>query len=150
MKNIVDQFRIDGKIAMITGASQGIGLELARAYGQAGAIVILNGRSEEKLNNAVKMLGYEGIKAYAVPFNVCNEAEVSAGIDNIQKSVGIIDILVNNAGIIKRQSLLEMPTSDFRDVIEMNLISVFVVSKYVALGMIKRRVEKLSTLFDDE
>lgn len=143
MKNIIDQFRLDNKIALITGASQGIGFELARAYAQAGATVILNSRSQEKLALAIKILNEENIKAHATHFDVMNEAEVVAAINKIESSIGVIDILVNNAGIIKRQPILEMHTADFRKVIEMDLVSVFVVSKYVAQGMIKKKAGKI-------
>jgi len=143
VKNIVDQFRLDGKIALITGSSQGIGFELARAYGQAGATVILNGRSEKKLESAVKVMSEENIKTYAAAFDVSNEEEVSIAIRKIERNIGVVDILVNNAGIIKREVILEMKTSDFRKVIEMDLVSVFVVSKYVVQGMIAKKAGKI-------
>ena len=143
MKNIIDQFRLEGKIALITGASQGIGFELARAFGNAGATVILNGRSKEKLESAAGFLNKEDIRVHVSTFDVTNEDEISDAFTKIEKSIGVVDILVNNAGIIQRQSILEMQTSDFRKVIEMDLISVFVVSKYFVQGMIKKGSGKI-------
>lgn len=143
MKDIISQFYLTDKIALVTGSSQGIGLQLARAYGQAGATVILNGRSVSKLEEAAQSLQAEGIKVHAVPFDVCNESEVDAGITEIEKSLGGIDILVNNAGTIIRKPIIETSQSEFMRIIETDLLSVLTVSKSVVKKMMERRSGKI-------
>lgn len=143
MKNIISQFDLTDKIALVTGSSRGIGLQLARAYGQAGATIILNGRSVPKLGEAAQSLQSEGIKAYPVPFDVCNENEVDSGITKIEKTFGRIDILVNNAGTIIRKPIVDTSPSEFRGIIEADLISALIVSKRVVGKMIAERSGKI-------
>lgn len=143
MKNIISQFYLTDKIALVTGSSQGIGFQLARAYGQAGATVILNGRSISKLEEATRSLQAEDIKVHAVPFDVCNENEVDSGITEIEKDIGRIDILVNNAGTIIRKPIVDTSLSEFRKIMETDLLSVLTVSKRVVRKMIKERSGKI-------
>ena len=137
MQNILEKFRLDGKVALITGGADGIGREIAIAFGQAGAKIGINDLSEEKLEAAKEVYKKHGIDIFTVVFNVANEEEVGKGIEAIKKNVGDIDILVNNAGIIKRVPILDMPTEEFSQVIDIDLISPFIVSKKVAPDMIK-------------
>lgn len=143
MKNIISQFYLTNKVALVTGSSQGIGLQLARAYGQAGASVILNGRSVPKLEQAAKSLQSEGIKVHIAPFDVCNEEEVDSGITEIEKSLGRIDILVNNAGTIIRKPIVDTSLSEFRTILETDLLSVLTVSKRVVRKMIEGQSGKI-------
>lgn len=136
-QNILERFQLDGKIALITGGSIGIGRELAIAMGQAGARIVINGRSEESLLIAKEVFSEQGIDVYTVAFDVNDEKAVAVGIKKVQQDVGDIDILVNNAGIIKRIPMLEMETDDFKQVLDINLVSPLVVSKFVVPGMIK-------------
>lgn len=137
-------FNVEGKIALVTGSTHGLGMAMAKGLGLAGATIIVNGNSsQEKIDIAVAQYKKEGIKAFGYKFNVVNEDEVKAAIAKIEKEVGNIDILINNAGIIKRTPLLEMEVSDFREVIDIDLVSPFIVSKHVVKGMISRKQGKI-------
>ena len=137
LQNILERFQLNGKTALITGSSSGIGLELAIAMGQAGAKIIINGTSEEKLTKAHAIFKEYGIECYRYAFDVNDENAVVNAIKTIQKNIGDIDILVNNAGIIKRAPILEMNTNDFKEVIDINLVAPLVVAKCVVPSMIK-------------
>ena len=140
----VSLFDVKGKIALVTGSTHGLGMAMARGLGLAGATIIVNGNSsQEKIDVAVSEYQKEGIKAFGYKFNVVNEQEVKEAIAKIESEVGSIDILINNAGIIKRTPLLEMEVSDFREVIDIDLVSPFIVSKQVVKGMISRKQGKI-------
>jgi gluconate 5-dehydrogenase len=135
---ILDQFKLDGKVALVTGGTHGIGMAVGTVLGQAGAKICVNDLGEEKLASAKKEYAEKGIDAFTTVFNVTDEADVDAGISRIEKEVGSIDILVNNAGIIKRIPILDMPVADYKQVIDVDLIAPFIVSKRVAPNMIKK------------
>ena len=130
-------FDITSKKILVTGASQGIGFALAKGYAQAGAQVYLNSRDPEKLDNAVAQLKAEGLQTSASLFDVTNAESVKQGISQIHQESGGIDVLVNNAGIIKREKLEDLELEDWDAVIRTDLTAPFLVSKYVARGMIK-------------
>ena len=132
-------FRLDGRLALVTGSSAGIGFALARGLAQAGAQVVLNGRNAQKLEESVRALRSEGHVVYMHSFDVTDTAAVHAAIEGIESDVGPIDILVNNAGIQRRNPLHEFKESDWSDIIQTNLDSVFKVSQAVAKGMISRK-----------
>jgi gluconate 5-dehydrogenase len=137
-------FDIKGKIALVTGSTHGLGMAMAKGLGHAGATIIINGNSSQiKIDEAVNECKKEGINAIGCKFNVSNEAEVIEAVKKIEKEIGVIDILINNAGIIKRIPLLEMEVSDFKEVIDIDLVSPFIVSKHVAKGMIDRKQGKI-------
>ena len=137
-------FNISGKIALITGSTHGLGLAMARGLGQAGATIIVNGNSSQtKIDAAVSLLQKEGIQAFGFKFDVTSEPHVKEAIAVIEEQVGPIDILINNAGIIKRIPLIEMEVADFKEVIDIDLVSPFIVSKQVARGMINRNSGKI-------
>tara|TARA_R110002050_G_scaffold101449_3_gene209669 strand:- start:2598 stop:3392 length:795 start_codon:yes stop_codon:yes gene_type:complete len=137
-------FNIKGKNALVTGSTHGLGMAMARGLGLAGATVIVNGNSsQEKIDKAVAEYRKEGIKAVGYKFNVADEADVIDAIAKIEAEVGQIDILINNAGIIKRTPLLEMEVADFKEVINIDLVSPFIVSKHVVKGMIARKAGKV-------
>lgn len=137
-------FDIKGKNALVTGSTHGLGMAMARGLGLAGATVIVNGNSsQEKIDNAVAEYKKEGINAIGYKFNVANEADVIAAISKIEAEVGQIDILINNAGIIKRTPLIEMEVADFKKVIDIDLVSPFIVSKHVVKNMISRKEGKV-------
>jgi gluconate 5-dehydrogenase len=140
---ISDLFSLSGKVALITGGTHGIGLAIATTLGKAGAKVCINDLSQEKLDTCKKTLKEQGIDIYTLIFDVTDENAVDKGITEIEKNVGIIDILVNNAGIIKRIPILEMPISDFKQVIEIDLVAPLIVSKRVVPGMIEKRSGKI-------
>ena len=136
-------FDLKGKRALITGGVHGLGMAMAKALGHAGAELIINHRSAEKLHNAKMEYEADGLIVYTSIFDVTNDKEVAEQIDCIEKEVGSIDILINNAGIIKRVPMEEMETEDFKEVIDVDLIGPFIVSKYVGRHMIKRREGKI-------
>ena len=137
-------FDLTGKVALVTGATHGLGMAMAKGIGRAGATLIINGNnSNEKIDKAVAIFKSEGIKAFGYRFDVTNEDQVQKAIARIENKVGIIDILINNAGIIKRTPLLDMEVTDFEQVIKVDLVSPFIVSKAVVKGMIKRKSGKI-------
>ena len=133
-----DIFRLDGKIALVTGASYGIGMAMAKALARAGATLVFNDRNPDKVATALDDYRRDGIDAHGYIFDVTDEKSVKEHIDKITDEVGVIDILVNNAGIIKRIPALEMEAADFREVIDIDLTGPFIMSKAVAPGMIKK------------
>lgn len=137
MQNILDKFRLDNKIALVTGGTSGIGFSLAVGLAQAGAKIFVNDIRDEKLDEAKREFGKLGIDAFVLKFNVSDETDVDQGISMIEKEVGNIDILINNAGKIKRSLILEMPVPDFKQVLEINLVSKLIVVKRVVPNMIK-------------
>jgi gluconate 5-dehydrogenase len=139
-----DLFNLKGKVALVTGSTHGLGMAMAKGLGSAGATIIVNGNSsQEKIDKAVEEYKAEGIHAVGYKFNVADEDEVIANIQKIENEVGNIDILVNNAGIIKRTPLADMEVEDFKQVLDIDLVSPFIVSKHVVKGMMKRKAGKI-------
>ncbi len=136
--SVLNSFSLEGKVALITGASYGIGFAIASAYAQAGATIVFNDIKQELVDKGVASYGELGIKAHGYVCDVTNEEMVNEFIAKVEKEVGVIDILVNNAGIIKRVPMCEMSAADFRQVIDVDLNAPFIVSKAVIPGMIKK------------
>jgi len=143
MQQVLEKFRLNGRRALITGSSGGIGLALARALGQAGAAVILNGRNADKLQAATQLLRAEGLSVSTSAFDVTDADAVRQGIDAIEKDIGSIDILVNNAGMQIRGPLHEYADTDWHTLMRTNLDSVYFVGKTVAQKMIPRGCGKI-------
>ena len=141
--SVLNSFHLHGRRALITGSSAGIGFALARALGQAGASLVLNGRDAAKLQAAVEQLRAEGLHAEAAAFDVTDPAAVKVAIDEIESKYGVIDILVNNAGMQIRNALHEFQEADWHQLMKTNLDSVFFVSKAVANKMIPRKQGKI-------
>lgn len=139
----LENFRLDGKVALVTGASYGIGFAIASALAEAGATIVFNDRSEENLNKALKMYEEEGIKAKGYICDVTEESDVQAMVKDIEATVGSVDILVNNAGIIKREPMHEMSAADFRQVIDVDLNAPFIMAKAVIPAMMKKGSGKI-------
>ena len=132
-------FDLSGKVALVTGATHGLGMAMANGLGAAGAKLVINGNSsQEKIDNAVAAYADSGFEAHGYKFDVTREDEVESAIAAIEDEIGSIDILVNNAGIIRRIPLLEMPLEDWEQVIRTDLTSVFVVSRAVVSRMVER------------
>lgn len=136
-------FDLTGKRALITGGTHGLGMAMAKGLGQAGATLIINGHTPDKMTVALNAYKDLGIKALGYLFDVTDEEQVSASIALIEREAGPIDILINNAGIIMRTPMLEMSAADFRKVIDIDLTGPFIVSKHVGKGMIERRAGKI-------
>ncbi len=140
----INLFDLTGKVALVTGGTHGLGQAMATGLGKAGATLVINGASsQEKLDKAVEYYKSQGINAHGYLFDVTNEDLVIKNIAAIEKEVGNIDILVNNAGIIKRTPLEDMEVEDFEQVIKVDLVSPFIMSKHVVKGMIKRKAGKI-------
>ena len=137
-------FDITGKIALVTGSTHGLGMAMAMGLGKAGATIILNGNSsQEKIDIAVNTLKKEGINVFGYKFNVTDETQVITAVKKIENEIGVIDILINNAGIIKRTPLVDMKVEDFKQVVDIDLVSPFIVSKHVVRRMIERKSGKI-------
>ena len=140
---LTNTFRLDGRLALVTGSSAGIGLALARALGQAGASVVLNGRDAVKLEQAGAMLRAEGLTVHTRSFDVTQDATVNVAIEDIESSIGAIEILVNNAGMQLRGPLEDFAVDDWHRLMRTNLDSVFLVGQAVARRMIPRQRGKI-------
>lgn len=131
-------FDLSGKRALITGSSQGIGFGLAEGLADAGAEIILNGRDKAKLENAVAALRAKGFKVHGLDFDVTAQESVAAAISRIESDIGPIDILFNNAGMQFRTPLEDFPPDKFREIMRVNVESVFLTGQAVARHMITR------------
>lgn len=131
-------FSLKGKIALVTGASYGIGFAIAKAFHNAGATIVFNDINAELVEKGLNAYKEEGIKAHGYVCDVTDETAVNEFIARVEKEVGVIDILVNNAGIIKRIPMCEMSAADFRKVIDVDLNAPFIVAKAVIPSMIKK------------
>jgi gluconate 5-dehydrogenase len=138
-----DLFDLTGKVALVTGGTHGIGLAIGLILGKAGAKVCVNDLDDDKLLKCNESFKKEGLDVFTLKFDVTDEKEVDKGISQIEQTVGPVDILVNNAGIIKRIPILDMAISDYRQIIEVDLVAPLVISKRVAPGMIEKRCGKI-------
>ena len=132
-------FRLDGRLAMVTGSSGGIGLALARGLGQAGAALVLNGRDRVKVERAALALRAEGLTVDTSAFDATDFDGVAAAVAAIEADVGAIDILVNNAGITRRAPFNELSLDDWRAVMSTNVDGLFIVGQAVARRMAERK-----------
>lgn len=131
-------FNLNGKVALVTGGTHGLGMAVGVALAQAGAALVVNARSQANLDKAIEEYALQGIMAYGYLFDVTVEAEVKEALLKIEEEVGTIDILVNNAAIIKRIPAREMSLQDWNEVINIDLTAPFLMSKAVVENMIKR------------
>ncbi|MND86848.1 Gluconate 5-dehydrogenase [compost metagenome] len=143
MSFTIKSFQLDGKRALITGSSRGIGLELARGLGLCGAIVVINDRNAEKAKATAQKLNEAGIHAETAVFDVSNPDQLQLAIDALEAENGPIDILVNNAGIQRRAPLEDFSPSDWHELMRVNLDGVFHTSQAVVRHMIKRQRGKI-------
>ncbi len=136
-------FSLEGKTALVTGATQGIGLDIARALAGAGARVVINARNSDKLQACRQALANDSITAATSLFDVCNAADVQEAVEDIEQNIAPIDILVNSAGIIRRAPAEDLSEQDWEAVLQTDLTAPFILSKYVGRRMIKRRKGKI-------
>ena len=137
-------FDLTGKVALITGASYGIGMAIAKAMAANGATIVFNDIKQELVDRglaAYKAAGIENVKGYVC--DVTNENQVAELVKTIHEEVGQIDILVNNAGIIKRIPMHEMKRAEFQQVIDIDLVGPFICSSAVIPEMMERREGKI-------
>ena len=139
MSDLMDSFRLDGKVALVTGATYGIGMAIAEALGEAGAKIAFNARHADKVAEAEKHYRKLGFDAHGYVADVTDEAVVAELIAKIEADFGTTpDILVNNAGVIQRTPMLDMSAEDFRRVVDIDLNAPFIVSKACLPGMIAK------------
>ncbi|MDP4290152.1 MAG: gluconate 5-dehydrogenase [Bacteroidota bacterium] len=134
-KNLFD---LTGKVALVTGATHGLGMSMAIGLASQGAKIVVNDINPEKLASAKAAYAEAGYAISTYIFDVTKEDQVIEGLATIEKEVGPVDILINNAGIIKRVPSLEMDIEDYRQVIDIDLVGPFIVSKNVAKSMVRR------------
>jgi gluconate 5-dehydrogenase len=139
----MNQFDLTGKIALVTGASYGIGYAIATGLAGAGAKIVFNDINQDLVDKGIAAYKAVGIEAIGYVCDVTNEAQVNEMVASIEKEVGTIDILVNNAGIIKRIPMHEMTAAEFRQVIDIDLNCPFIVAKAVIPSMMKKRAGKI-------
>ena len=140
---MVTNFSLNGKIALVTGASYGIGFAIASALAGAGATIVFNDIKQEFVDKGLAAYKEAGIEARGYVCDVTDEDAVMAMVAQIEREVGEIDILVNNAGIIKRIPMHEMKASEFRQVIDVDLNAPFIMAKAVLPAMMRKRSGKI-------
>ena len=142
----LQQFSLSVNIALITGASRDIGLEIARAMAGSGAHVILNGRDASTLASATASIQAEGGSAQSMAFDVTDANAVKQAFDNIAEQHGRLDILVNNAGVRNRKPLLEFNDAEILAMLSTNLIASYTLSREAARLMLPQRRGRLITV----
>ncbi len=143
MANVMDKFRLDGKVAWITGASYGLGLAYATAYAEAGAKIVFNDINQDLVDRGLAEYKKLGIEVYGAVCDVTKEDQVQKFVADVKEKVGAIDILVNNAGIIKRIPMHEMAVEQWNQVINVDLTGPFICSKAVLPGMMEKGSGKI-------
>lgn len=135
---VLDSFKLDGKVALVTGGSYGIGYAIAKGLAGAGATIVFNDINQDLVDKGLNSYKADGISAFGYVCDVTDESAVQAMVQKIESDIGVIDILVNNAGIIKRIPMVDMSAEDFRKVIDVDLNAPFIVAKAVLPSMIKK------------
>lgn len=136
-------FDLSGKRAFVTGATHGLGMAMAKGLAEAGAELIINGTTPEKMERALEEYRSDGYTVHGFIFDVTDEAKAKEHVDKVEDEIGPIDILVNNAGIIKRVPLADMEVEDYRRVIDVDLTGPFIMAKQVVKHMIPRGEGKI-------
>jgi len=139
----MEMFSLKGKVALVTGAAHGIGLEMTCALAGAGAKVAFNARTAESVEKGMAAYKAAGVDAEGYVCDVTDQAQVEGMVAAIEKELGAVDIPVNNAGIIKRIPMLEMEVSAFKEVIDIDLIGPFIMARAVLPGMVKKGAGKI-------
>jgi gluconate 5-dehydrogenase len=144
MHKTQELFSLQGKTALVTGGSRGLGLQMAEALGEQGARIVISARKQEELDEAVAHLAARGIEASAVAVDLQDEANVQPFVEEALRRLGQIDILVNNAGASWGAPAEDLPLEAWDKVMNLNVRSIFLVSQAVArLSMIPRRYGKI-------
>ena len=134
---------LEGKVALVTGASYGIGFAIATGLANAGAKIVFNDIKQELVDKGLAAYKEIGIEAHGYVCDVTNEDQVNAMVAQIEQEVGPVNILVNNAGIIKRIPMHEMSAAEFRQVIDIDLNGPFICAKAVLPTMMKLGAGKI-------
>jgi len=136
-------FRLDGRLALVTGGGSGLGLAIARGLAEAGARVVINGRDIAKLERAAAALHADGLAVTTLPFDVTDETAVGAAQATLARTHGELDILVNNAAVNHRQALEDFTLGQWRALQAANLDGPFLVTRAALPGMKARRSGKI-------
>src|SRR5690606_21676108 len=139
----MELFNLKGKVALVTGGTHGLGMAMAEGLAGAGASLVITGTTPSKMEAALNHYKQRGFRATGYLFDVTDEKEAEQFVDKIIEEHGQIDILVNNAGIIKRVPALSMEVSEFRRVVDVDLVGPFIISQLVAKDMVKRKEGKI-------
>ncbi|MFL5654827.1 MAG: glucose 1-dehydrogenase [Ktedonobacteraceae bacterium] len=131
-------FNFSGEVALITGGSRGLGLEIAQAFGAAGATVVITARREPWLNEAEQLLKSQGISVHAMTCDVADASSVEQVVQQTLTACSKIDILVNNAGLTWGAPAETMPLERWRQVIDANITGTFLMSQVVGRHMLER------------
>lgn len=135
---MLEMFRLDGRTALVTGASRGFGFEIARLFAAAGARVVLNGRQPDTLQAAAEAIRKAGGDAHFLAFDVADPQAATDAVAAITADFGGLDILINNAGMNIRKPLADFTLADWQRVIDTDLTSAFVLSREAGLRMADR------------
>jgi len=145
----MDIFDLTGKVAIVTGGNQGIGLAISRGLAQAGAAVIIANRRAEEGAKAAQSLKQEGLNAASISTDVRDESSIAATVAKTIENYGKIDILVNNAGVIVRKLAEEITREDWDHMININLRGMFFCCQFVGKEMIKQKKGKIINISSD-
>lgn len=140
---ILDRFSLVGRVALVSGASRGLGWAMARALAEAGALVVLNGRDERTLTVRAEELRKTGLKTDIAAFDVSDGDAAVAAVDGVAERHGRLDILIGNAGVTHRRPLPEWQLSDWQRVLDTNLSACFVLAQVAARHMLKQRAGRI-------
>jgi 3-oxoacyl-[acyl-carrier protein] reductase len=139
-------FRLDGKTALVTGASQGIGEAIARRLAAQGARVVLAARNREKLEALAAAIAADGGAAHALPLDLARAAEIGERLKSLPAEWAEVDVLVNNAGITADGLLARMSLEQWQSVLDTNLTGSFAVTRELVRGMMRRRWGRIVTV----
>lgn len=142
-------FDLSGKVAIVTGGNQGIGLGITRGLTTAGATVIIANRRSSAGQAAAESLKKEGLNAVAIPTDVSSESSIAALVTKVINDFGKIDILVNNAGVIVRKPAVDISRKDWDYIMDTNLKGVFFCCQLVGREMIRRKQGKIINISSD-
>ena len=146
MSPALEAFRLDGRVAIVTGASRGLGRSMALALAEAGADVVVAARSETELAETAAAIEKLGRRAMVIPTDVTVYAQVEALVERTAAALGRLDIIVNNSGIATVMPVAEMPPVDFRRTVEVNLVGVFNGCRASAGRLIAQKSGKIINL----
>jgi NAD(P)-dependent dehydrogenase (short-subunit alcohol dehydrogenase family) len=141
--NFINQMRLNGQVAVVTGAGRGLGKEIALALSSAGADIGIMARTKSQLEETAREIEAYGRKALVIPIDVAKSAEVDHAIEHVTQNLGPVDILVNNAGITEQKPLIKITDEDWHRVMGINLDGPFFLCRAVGRQMIARKKGKI-------